>query len=72
MSSGFPTRSDTNQAVQPQKMGRGLKFRILEEEGLYYLFSEKKALIRTADLRTCFCICEKQVFSDDYAAHLLT
>ena len=27
-SSGFPTRSDTNQAVQPQKMARGLKFRI--------------------------------------------
>ena len=26
--SGFPTRSDTNRAVQPQKMARGLKFRI--------------------------------------------
>ena len=25
---GFPTRSHTNQAVQPQKMARGLKFRI--------------------------------------------
>ena len=25
---GFPTRSDTNQAVQLQKMARGLKFRI--------------------------------------------
>ena len=25
---GFPTRSDTNQAVQPQKMARSLKFRI--------------------------------------------
>ena len=24
---GFPTRSDTNQAVQPWKMARGLKFR---------------------------------------------
>ena len=24
----FPTRSDTNQAVQLQKMARGLKFRI--------------------------------------------
>ena len=24
-SSGFPTRSDTNRAVQPQKMARGLK-----------------------------------------------
>ena len=27
-SSGFSTRSDTNRAVQPQKMARGLKFRI--------------------------------------------
>ena len=27
-SSGFPTRSDTNRAVQSQKMARGLKFRI--------------------------------------------
>ena len=24
--SGFPTRSDTNQAVQPQKMARNFKF----------------------------------------------
>ena len=28
--------SDTNRAVQLQKIARGLKFRILEEEGLYY------------------------------------
>ena len=27
-SSGFPNRSDTNQAVDPQKMAGGLKFRI--------------------------------------------
>ena len=27
-SSGFPTKSDTNRAVQPQKMASGLKFRI--------------------------------------------
>ena len=33
---GFPTRSDTNWAVQLQKMARGLKFRISEAEGLYY------------------------------------
>ena len=25
-SSGFPTRSDTNRAVQSKKLGRGLKF----------------------------------------------
>ena len=38
-------RSDINWAVQPQKMVRGLKFRIKEEEQLYYLVcSEKKSL----------------------------
>ena len=41
-SSGFPTRSDTNWAEQLQKMARGLKFRIYEVEGLYYLCSENK------------------------------
>ena len=33
----FPTRSDTNQAVQLQKMTRGLKFRNQKVVGLYYL-----------------------------------
>ena len=41
-SSGFPTRSDTNRAVQPQKMARSLKFRIKVVEGLYYPYSENK------------------------------
>ena len=40
----FPTWFDTNQAVQPQKMARGLKFRIKKVERLYYLFSENKAV----------------------------
>ena len=35
-SSGFPTRSDTNQPVKSQKQARGLKIRIKEEEELYY------------------------------------
>ena len=39
---GFPTRSDTNGAVQPQKMARGLKFGIYVVEGLYYPYSENK------------------------------
>ena len=30
-------RSDTNQAVQAQKLARGLKFQIHEVKGLYYL-----------------------------------
>ena len=58
---GFPTRSDTNQAVQPQKMARGLKFRIKVVEGLYYPSSENKDAdqlrgYREADLRLCFRI----------------
>ena len=36
--------SDTNQAVQLQKMARGWKFRILKVEGLYYV-AKTKALI---------------------------
>ena len=66
-SSGFPTRSDTNHAVQSQ-MARGLKFRIYEVEGLYYLCSENKGAdqlrgYHEADLHLCFRICEKPVFS---------
>ena len=48
-------------------MARGLKFRISEEEGLYYLFSENKGAdqlrgYREADLRLSFRICKKPVF----------
>ena len=39
---GFPIRSDTNRAVQSKKMARCLKFRIKEDNGLYYLCSENK------------------------------
>ena len=64
----FPTRSDTNQAERLQKMARGLKFRIKKVEGLYYLCSENKGAdqlrgYREADLRLCFRICKKPVFS---------
>ena len=38
----FPTWSDTNQAVQLQKMARCLKFRIKEVEGLNFPCSENK------------------------------
>ena len=48
-SSVFPTRLDTNRAEQPQKMARGLGFRILKVEGLYYSYLAKtKALISCA------------------------
>ena len=65
----FPTRSDTNQAVQLQKMARGLKFRIYKVEGLYYLCSGNKGADqlrghREADLHLCFRICKND------AAHI--
>ena len=65
---GGMTRSDTNRAVQSQKMVRDLKFRIEEVEGLYYPCSETKGAdqlrgYREADLRLCFRICKKPVFS---------
>ena len=44
LSLGFPTRPDTNQAVQQQKMAMGLKFRIWEVERLY-LSSEISFLV---------------------------
>ena len=55
----FPTRSDTNQAVQSQKIARSLKFRMNVEEGLYYPSSENKGAdqlrgYHEADLRLCF------------------
>ena len=64
----FLTWSDTNQAVQLQKMARGLKFRIKKVEGLFYLCSENKGAdqlcgYREADLCLCFRICKTLVFS---------
>ena len=56
---GILTRSDTNQAGQPLKMARGLKFCIKEVEVLYYPSNENK----DADLRPCFRICKTLVFS---------
>ena len=61
-------RADTNRAVQSHKMVRGLKFGIWTVEVLYYLCSENKCADRVrsycaADLRLCFRICIKPVFS---------
>ena len=39
-------------AVQPQKMVRGLKFRIHEVKELYHLCSETNALLSCAVLRS--------------------
>ena len=57
-----------NRAAQLLNMARGLKFRILVEEVLYYPGSENKGAdqlrgYRKADLRLCFHICKKMVFS---------
>ena len=65
---GFPTWSDTNQAVQLQKIAKGLKFRINKVEGLYHLCGENKGadqlrVYREVDLRLCFRICKTLVFS---------
>ena len=73
-SSGYPTRPHTNQAVQPHKMARDLKFHIQRVEGLYYLCSENKGAdqlhgYREVDLRLCFRMYAKRRFSHD-AAHL--
>ena len=63
----FPNRSDTNQAVQAQKMARDWKFRIKEEDKVYYPCSENKGADQLlsyceADLRLCFRICKLLVF----------
>ena len=70
----FQTRSDTNQAVQLQKVARGLKFWFKEVEGLFYLCSENKGAdqlrgYREADLRLFFAYA-KCWFSHD-TAHLM-
>ena len=69
----FPTLSDTNQAVQLQKMARGLKFQISKIEASYYLCSKNKGpdqlweadpdQLCEADLHLCFLICKKLVFT---------
>ena len=57
---GLLTWTDTNRAVPSQKMARGLKFCFKEVEKLYYRCSENKC---AADLRLCFSISKKSVFS---------
>ena len=57
-------------------MAKGLKFRIQVVEGLYYPYSENKGTDQlrsycAADLRLCFRICKRPVFSqrDSYDPH---
>ena len=44
----FPTRSDTNRAVQAQKMARGWKFWFKKVEELYYTCSKNKGVHQRA------------------------
>ena len=69
--SWFPDRSDTNHAVQSQKMARGLKCLILEVEELYHLHvcTENKGADQlcgylAADLCLCFAYAKSR-FSHD-------
>ena len=64
----FLNRSDTNRAVQAQKMARGWNLWILKVEKLYYPCSENKGADHLcnyceADLHLCFRISEIMVFS---------
>ena len=51
----FPTWCDTDQAVQLQKMARGLKFRTKKVDGLYYV-AKTKALISFAVTAKLICV----------------
>ena len=67
LSSEFPTRSNTNRPIHPQKRDRILKFCTQVEE-LYYPCSENKGADQLhsyceADLHLCFRIGKNLVFS---------
>ena len=61
----FPTWSDTNQAVQLQKVARGLKFRIKKVGGSKNKGADKLSSYREPDLCLCFRIYAKCWFSYD-------
>ena len=60
-----PTRSDTNRAVQSQKMVRDCKFGFRRKSNCTIRVAKTKALISSyceADLRLCFRLCRLWVF----------
>ena len=72
LSSGFATTVDSNRPAQPQKLYRGLKFRIWKLEVLYYLGSEQQrcwsdCADAQADLHLCCAHYGKTRFSHDMA-----
>ena len=71
----FPTWSDTNQAVQLQKMARSLKFRFIGSRGDYIIrVTKTKALISFAVTAKLICVFvfayAKRWFSHDAAQML--
>ena len=68
----FPNRSDTNRAVQAQKMARDWKFWIQKVEELYYLCSENKdiSFAVTAKLICVFVFAYADCWFSYEAAHL--
>ena len=58
----YPTRSDTNRAVEPQKIARGWHFwfRKLRKYSIYVTKKRRwsAARLQRADLRLCFRICK--------------
>ena len=53
---GFPTRSDTNLAVQPKKLVRGLKFGIKERRDCIIYVAKTKVLIGCAVTGQLICV----------------
>ena len=70
----FPNRSDTNRAVQAQKIARSLKFLDLERRGIVLPLAEIKALISFAVTAKLICVFvfayADCLFSHD-AAHIM-
>ena len=72
LSSGLPTRRNTNLPVQPVKMATGLKFLIEKVEGFCLLCSENKGADQlhgccTADLYLCFSHMQQELSHDSIA-----
>ena len=67
----FSTRSETNRAVQSQKMARCLKFQIRKKRGCTIYVAKTKALISFAATERLICVfvftCAKRWFSHDAA-----
>ena len=67
MCSGFLTRSNTEQDVQPQKMARSLKFQTYNVDGVFYLCRENKGADQLRIFRIWFSHDTAQI---TYEGHL--